>query len=50
MFLYCQVSNINRPSAYETAIKEKEAARENIKVSQSIFILYASSVVEHVKE
>lgn len=38
--LYCdvseiQVSNINRPGEYESAIKQKEAARENIKVAEN---------------
>jgi len=30
-----QVSNIERPSGYETAVKEKEAARQNIQVAEN---------------
>ncbi len=38
--LYCelndlQVNNVQRPSAFETAVKEKEAAKENIRVAEN---------------
>ncbi len=32
MSFFLQVNNVRRPSDFETAVKDKEAAKENIKV------------------
>ena len=34
-FAYLQVNNIQRPSAYETAVKEREGAKENIRIAEN---------------
>ena len=34
-----QVNDVRRPSEFETAVKDKEAAKENIKVSKYIEML-----------
>ena len=34
-FAYLQVNNVQRPTDYETAVKEKEGAKENIRIAEN---------------
>lgn len=56
--LYCelyelQVNNVQRPQQFETAVKEKEAAKENIRVAETErprLILQAETELEQAKK
>ena len=55
--LYCelndlQVNNVQRPILFESAVKDKEAAKENIRIAENErprLILQAESVYEQAK-
>ena len=44
------MNNVRRPGDFETAVKDKEAAKENIKVSRSISPYVSTPMLCHVHQ